>query len=356
MYPQQSNGNKESIVIPLFEVVIYPHSRTKFLIDRNTGAKLLTEMKNGEPIHAIGLTVKSDKQPPDLSEDDLYRTGNLFHITSLQPADEEYLIHVKAIQRVEASSLHLKDGSFYANYEPVPDIHDLDENFQENILADVKKTIHDISSRFQSSEELTGPIADMDSIDQIMGYVMPFMPLQIAEKQELLEIVSLRKRYLTFLYILTKQKENINLQIEVAKKVAEKVNKSHREAMLREQLKIIQDELNDNEGSVSGEEGYRERIESSKMPDEVKKKAFAELKKLENSGGHNPETPVIRNYLDLLLDLPWVIDEKKNIDINEARNVLESNHNGLEKVKERIIQHLAVMKLKHEKQGSILLF
>ena len=356
MYPQQSNGNKESIVIPLFEVVIYPHSRTKFLIDRNTGAKLLTEMKNGEPIHAIGLTVKSDKQPPDLSEDDLYRTGNLFHITSLQPADEEYLIHVKAIQRVEASSLHLKDGSFYANYEPVPDIHDLDENFQENILADVKKTIHDISSRFQSSEELTGPIADMDSIDQIMGYVMPFMPLQIAEKQELLEIVSLRKRYLTFLYILTKQKENINLQIEVAKKVAEKVNKSHREAMLREQLKIIQEELNDNEGSVSGEGEYRERIEISKMPEEVKKKAFAELKKLENSGGHNPETPVIRNYLDLLLDLPWVIDEKKNIDINEARNVLESNHNGLEKVKERIIQHLAVMKLKHEKQGSILLF
>lgn len=356
MYPQQSNGNKESIVIPLFEVVIYPHSRTKFLIDRNTGAKLLTEMKNGEPIHAIGLTVKSDKQPPDLSEDDLYRTGNLFHITSLQPADEEYLIHVKAIQRVEASSLHLKDGSFYANYEPVPDIHDLDKNFQENILADVKKTIHDISSRFQSSEELTGPIADMDSIDQIMGYVMPFMPLQIAEKQELLETVSLRKRYLTFLYILTKQKENINLQIEVAKKVVEKVNKSHREAMLREQLKIIQEELNDNEGSVSGEGEYRERIEISKMPEEVKKKAFAELKKLENSGGHNPETPVIRNYLDLLLDLPWVIDEKKNIDINEARNVLESNHNGLEKVKERIIQHLAVMKLKHEKQGSILLF
>lgn len=356
MYSQQPSSNKESTVIPLVEMVIYPHSRTKFLIEKTIGEKLLTEMNNGDPVHAIGLTVKSDKRPPDISEDDLYRTGILFHITSLQPADEEYLLHVKSLQRVETSSLYLKDGAFYASYEPLPDIHDLDENFQETILSDVKKTINDISSRFHSSEEFTRPIADMDSIDQIMGYVMPFMPIKISEKQDLLETVSLRERYLTFLYILNKQKENINLQIEVAKKVAEKVNKSHREAMLREQLKVIQEELNDNEDSVLGEGGYRERIDSSNMPDEVKKKALSELKKLENGGSHNPENPVIRNYLDLLLDLPWTIDEKKNIDINEARSVLESNHNGLEKVKERIIQHLAVMKLKHEKQGSILLF
>jgi ATP-dependent Lon protease len=196
----------------------------------------------------------------------------------------------------------------------------------------------------------------MDSIDQIMGYVMPFMPIELSEKQDLLETVSTRERYLTFLYILTNQKENINIQIEVARKVAEKVNKSHREAMLREQLKVIQEELNEGEDPVSGEGGYRERIESSKMPDEVKKKAFSELKKLEAGGNHNPESPVIRNYLDLLLDLPWAVEEKKSIDIAQARRVLEGNHNGLEKVKERIIQHLAVMKLKHEKQGSIILF
>jgi ATP-dependent Lon protease len=91
------------------------------------------------------------------------------------------------------------------------------------------------------------------------------------------------------------------------------------------------------------------------MPDDVRKKALSELKKLETGGNQNHESPVIRNYLDLLLDLPWETEEKKNIDIAEARRVLGSNHNGLEKVKERIIQHLAVMKLKQEKQGSILL-
>ena len=358
MYSQQTHDNKESMVIPLFDIVVYPHSRTKFLVDKTTGEMLSSEMNNGGTVHAIGLTVKNNKQSSDdISEDDLFRTGNLFHVVSIEPADDEYLISVKSLQRIAASSLYLKEnGLFYATFEPVPDVEDLDENLRETIVADVKKTIHDISSRFQSSEEFTSPINEMDSIDQIMGYVMPFMPIKISEKQNLLETVSMRERYLTFLYVLTKQKENINLQMEVAKKVAEKVNKSHREAMLREQLKVIQEELNENEDSVSGEGGYRERIEASKMPDEVKKKAFSELKKLENGGSHNPETPVIKNYLDLLLDLPWAIEEKKIIDIAEARNVLESNHNGLEKVKERIIQHLAVMKLKHEKQGSILLF
>ena len=91
------------------------------------------------------------------------------------------------------------------------------------------------------------------------------------------------------------------------------------------------------------------------MPDEVRKKAPAELRKLETGGSQSHESPFIRNYLDLPLDLPWVTEEKKSIDIVQARSVLESNHNGLDKVKERIIQHLAVMKLKKEKQGSILL-
>jgi ATP-dependent Lon protease len=195
----------------------------------------------------------------------------------------------------------------------------------------------------------------MESVDQIMGFVMPFLPVSLGEKQALLEITSLRQRYITFLEILIKAKENITFRIDMARKVSDKVNKSNREAMLREQLKVIQEELHESDGSGHDDVGYRERIEQSKMPDDVRKKALSELKKLETGGNQSHESPVIRNYLDLLLDLPWFTEEKKSIDIAEARRVLESNHNGLEKVKERIIQHLAVMKLKQEKQGSILL-
>ncbi|MGA9188300.1 MAG: endopeptidase La [Methanosarcina sp.] len=355
MYSKKTEDNRESIVIPLFDIVVYPKSRTKFLADKITGEMLLTEMKNGEFVNAIGLTVKSGTKPSDVSEGDLYKIGNLLKVTFVQPADDGYLVIAKALERVEAVSLYQKDGLFYASYKPIYDLSDFDEDTQAEVMANIKKTIHEISSRFQGAEQFTRPIDKMDSIDQIMGFVMPYIPVKLAEKQNLLEIVSVRERYLMFLHILTNQKENINIQIEMAKKVTDKISKSHREAMLREQLKVIQEELNEGDDSSSGDAGYREKIENLKMPDEVKKKALSELKKLEAGGPHNPEGHVIRNYLDLLLDLPWVTEEKKSIDIAEARRVLESNHNGLEKVKERIIQHLAVMKLKQEKQGSILL-
>ncbi|MFY1645367.1 endopeptidase La, partial [Methanoculleus bourgensis] len=193
--------------------------------------------------------------------------------------------------------------------------------------------------------QFTRSVDKMESVDQIMGFVLPFLPVGVGEKQPLLETVSVRERYTAFLRLLVNVNESINLRIEVARKASEKVGKANREAMLREQLRVIQEELNGDEGS-SGEESYRERIERSTMPDEVRKKAFAELKKLEMGGSQHHESQGIRNYLDLLLDLPWTVEEKKEIDIEEARRVLESNHNGLEKVKERIIQHLAVMKLK----------
>lgn len=360
MYSQQADDNREKLVIPLFEIVVYPQSRTKLMADKVTGETLLNEMKNSEFINAIGLTVKSGTKVSDLSEEDLseeslYRTGNLLKITYVHPADDGYLVVAKATERVEVVSLYRENGLFYATYKPVHDISDFDEDTEAEVMANIKKTIHEISNRFQGSEQFTKSIDKMDSIDQIIGFVMPYIPVKLAEKQKLLELPSVRERYLLFLHILTKHKESINLQIEMAKKVTDKISKSNREAMLREQLKVIQEELNEGDDSVSGDAAYRERIENSTMPEEVKKKALSELKKLEAGGSHNPEAHVIRNYLDLLLDLPWITEEKKSIDIAEARRVLESNHNGLDKVKERIIQHLAVMKLKHEKQGSILL-
>ncbi|MGA2912377.1 MAG: endopeptidase La [Methanoregula sp.] len=354
MQPEQTDNSPEKIVIPLFEIVVYPDSRTKFSVERATGDLLLAEMNDTETAHAVGLTLKSGTRPSEVTTESLYKTGNLFRISHVQPADEGYLICAQVVQRVKALSLSQREGQFYATYEPVPDLKDLEEDLQARILVDIKSTIHEISSRFNGSEQFTRPIDRMDSVDQIMGFVMPFLPVNLAEKQALLEIDSIRQRYISFLELLIRTRENINIRIEMAKKVSDRVNKSTREAMLREQLRMIQEELNEGEGT-SGDGGYREQIENSKMPDEIRKKALSELKKLETGGSQNHESPVIRNYLDLLLELPWVTEEKKSIDIAQARRVLESNHKGLEKVKERIIQHLAVMKLKQEKQGSIIL-
>ncbi|MDK2939383.1 MAG: ATP-dependent Lon protease [Methanolobus sp.] len=357
MTTQENNTENESIIIRLSEIVVYPESNTKFLADRNAGEILLSKMENEQvATYAVGLTLKEDAKLTEMREDDLYRIGNLLEIESVTPAREGYLISAKSAGRVEVASLYQKEEMFYATYEELPDIADLDENMREFVLRDIKRTIKNIGENFQHSEHFLKPIDDMDSIDQIMGYVTPYLPVDIEEKQALLETLSIRERYLKFFYILVKQKENIQLQMELAKKVGEKMNKTHREAMLREQIKVIKEELNETDDPISGEGGYQERIDNSDMPEEIHKKAISEIRKLESAGPQSPEANIIKNYLDLLLDLPWTSGEKKDIDINEARKVLENNHNGLEKVKERIIQHLAVMKLKHEKQGSIILF
>ena len=345
----------DSIVIPLFEIVVFPDSRTKFQVDRSTGELLLAAMEHSDTAHAVGLTVKSGTRPLELTAESLYRIGNQFRISHVQPTDDGYLVCAHVVERVRAVSVTEKDGRFYAGVETVPDQVDLEADLKERILADIKLTIHEISSRFTGSEHFTQPIDRMDSVNQIMGFVMPFLPVHLAEKQALLEIVSVRQRSITFLELLIRTRENIAIRIEMAKKVSDRVSKSNREAMLREQLKMIQEELGESDGT-GGDAGYRERVEHAKMPEDVRKKALAEVKKLETGGSQNHESSIIRNYLDLLLDLPWETEEKKSIDIGEARRVLESHHNGLEKVKERIIQHLAVMKLKQEKQGSILLF
>lgn len=355
MQTEENTRPVETLVLPLFEIVVFPDTRTKFPVDKITGERLLATMAHGDLAKAIGLTVKSGIRASEITPDSLYTTGVLFEIPHLKAIDDGYIVCAKVVERVRVTSLTDDEGRFVAEYEIVPDIQDLEDDLKERILADVKSTILEISSRFQGSEQFTQPIEEMESIDRIMGFVMPFLPISLAQKHELLEKVSVRDRYISFLETLVHTRDDINIRIEMAKKVTDKVSKSNREAMLREQLRVIQEELNASEG-IPADGGYRDRIENSKMPEEVRKKALAEVKKLEAGGSQNHESSVIRNYLDLLLELPWVTEEKKEIDIAEARRILESHHNGLEKVKERIVQHLAVMKLRGEKQGSILLF
>lgn len=341
-------------VVPLFDLVIYPGGRAKFHIDRITGDGLAPAVRSGVAMDAVGLAVRPGTVPADLSADAMYPTGTLLRIRSVQPAEDGYVVAAEAGSRMRAVSVAGEAGLFSAACAPLPDVEDLDEDAGAQILVEVRSAIHELSGRFNGGEQFTAPIDRMDSVDEIMAFVMPFMPVEVEVKQALLESVSVRERYAAFLDLVRTTNDQVGLRIEMAQKVSDRVSKSNREAMLREQLRVIQEELGEGDGE-GGEKSYRERIEASRMPEEVKKKALAEARKIETGGPHNHEAGMLRNWLDLVLDLPWTVEEKKDIDIAEARRVLESHHNGLEKVKERIVQHLAVMKLKEEKQGSIIL-
>lgn len=264
-----------------------------------------------------------------------------------------YHLKIDILERVEIEEFIPEGGDYRATYKVLPDIIDLDEENQKETIKHIRYLVSEISENFKGAKTIVEHINQINDINRIISYVFPYMRLSLEEKQELLEIRSLEEKSLKFIDILIEQKESIKFQMELAAKFNEEMNKRNREAMLKEQLKAIKDELSESEGG--GKKDYRELIEAANMPEDVKKVALEEVDKLERQGPHSSEENVIRNYLELLVSLPWGPGEVKDIDIEAARKLLNEQHYGLDKVKDRIIQHMTVMKLKQNKQGSILL-
>jgi ATP-dependent Lon protease len=305
--------------------------------------------------YAIVLLLKDGCNLENYQEEDLYTIGSLVKIEKIVDSRTTSDMNLEVLERIEVKNISKEQDYYIAKYDIIPDIEDLDKISQNQMLEYIKKLSAEISKGFVGSEGLIQYINSINDLDKMISYLMQFINISASEKQELFEIRSRRKKYLMFLDFLIKQKENIKFQMEINAKLTGEVNKQYREKMLREQLKAIQEELNEGKQSGNKNKDYLTLINESKMPEDVKEIALEENEKLENQGPNNMEANVIRNYLDLLILLPWGKSSIKEVDIKEAKNILEKDHYGLDKVKERIIQHLTVMKLKNNKQGSILL-
>ena len=224
------------------------------------------------------------------------------------------------------------------------------------MLAYIKNISNEMGGQMSNADEILKVINDFNDLNKLMGFVSQGLQASNAEKYKLMETLSLKKRTLVFIDYLLRLKETLKIQVELAEHFSEKANKNYREAALREQLRMIQEELNESEGREGKKKGdYRARVDEADLPEEVKTVLLEEVDKFESMQPTSADYNVIRNYLDFALALPWGNIEPENISITEARRVLNENHYGLEKVKERIIQHLAVMQLKKDKNGSILL-
>ncbi len=345
--------DKELPVVVIPDTVLLPETNMKLKIGKALGSEMYSWVTQDNN-YAIALAVKESNTNDLYIESDFYQIGTLIKIENIKEIKEFYQLNVDIQKRVEIKEL-ISDGADYkAHYEIIPDINDLDHENKEEILKHVRSLVKEISKNFKGSENYIDHLNKLNDINQVIGFIFPYLRLTMEQKQALLEIRSLKKKSLKFLDILIEQKESIQFQMEMAAKFNDEMNKKHRENMLKEQLKAIKEELNEYEG-VAGRKDYREMIEESQMPPEVKEVAWEELNKLDRQGPHSSEENVIRNYLDLLTSLPWGESEIKDIDIEAARKLLDEEHYGLDKVKDRIIQHLTVMKLKKNKQGSILL-
>ncbi len=345
------NENKSELkVIPTSDTILLPGMENTLAFKQNSFNAMFAD--NGE--QAIVLSLKQNFNLNALNEADFYQVGTLVRIIGTEIKEPHHFLKVKALERVEINQLRFDEGTYWAEYQIMPDIIDLDLKSQTEMLIYIKQIVHEISANFKGSEPFVEAIDGTDNLNVLMGQLGHYLRISNAEKQALIENRSLKERSLQFMDHLLKHKEAIKLQIELTEKLSEKANKTHREAILREQLKNIQEELQDDSVSSDGKD-YRQLIANADMPPEVEKTALAELAKFESQNPSSPDYNVIRNYLDVLVELPWRDGEAKEIDLQEARRILDDQHYGLDKVKERIIQHLAVMKLKKDKKGSIIL-
>ena len=347
-------NKKSGMVIPVSDIVLLPGVVSMLRVSKLSDEEL-GNLRRGD-LTAIALPLRQNFGRKQLKDDDFYRIGLSLAVYEVQETEKGYQLKIKALDRVEVKTIGVVNGIMQAEYEVSPDNVDLSEKNQDEMLSFVKNIIHQFSGKFQGSEQYMQVFDDLKDLNSLMVMLSQFMPLSNEEKYELIQTQSLKERTLKFIDYLNKLKETVELQIQMSERVSEKANKFYRETVLREQLKAIQDELNEGkEKGAKKDKDYLSKIEEAGMPPDIKSAALEELDKMESQGPNGSEYNVVRNYLDLLVQLPWKKSDAKPVNLGEARRILDEQHYGLDKVKDRIIQHLAVMQLKKDKKGSILL-
>ena len=345
--------NRIGIVFPISNKVLLPDVVTTVRLESLDETHMMY-LENEETVK-IALPLKQNFGKNPKNEEDFYRTGLTFEVTGVDQTDKGILLSVRLEDQIHVKELHMENGVIYAQYELSQKQDDLDEKSRDEMLGYIKNVTSEISSKFSGGEQYQRIVNEFKDLNSIIVYLSQFLQITNDEKHELLEM-SLKERSLRFLDYMLKQKEMIELQMEISEKFSEKANRYYRESVLREQLKAIQEELGEGKKDEGKKEpDYLKKIEEAGMPDEIKEAALEELDKLDDQGPNKMDYNVIRNYLDLLVQLPWKKEEAKDIDLDEARRILDEQHYGLQKVKDRIIQHLAVMQLNKAKKGSILL-
>lgn len=342
------------MILPVEDLVLLPGMTYPLGFSRLSEEELSELRDKQQEITALPL--KRQRERKELQAEDFYQIGIALQILDVVSGEKGYLIKVKALTRVEVSDLMISESIITGKTTAIPEVIDLNENSQKEMVNYIQNISHQVGANFRNSDGIMQTIDEIKDLNVLIGYICQFLPFSRQDKYTLMETSSLKDRGLAFIDYFLHYKEEIKLQIEMSERFSEKANKNYREAVLREQLQAIQEELNEGkpESAKKGKD-YKTRIENAHMPDEVRLAAMEELSKLESQNPASADYNVIQNYLDLLVELPWEMKEEKPVDIREARRILDEQHYGLEKVKDRIIQQLAVLHLKKDKQGSILL-
>jgi ATP-dependent Lon protease len=342
-------------VLPLKDTVVFPESVTPLAIGQERSIKLVEDVVSGDRVLAL-VTVKTPEteQP---GWDDLYEVGTAAVVHKMiKVPDGTLRILVQGAQRIKLGRAVQDDPYLVGEFVELPD--ELPETPEVEALT---RNVQNLFGRVIGlvpylPEELQIAAANVDDPSALCNLVASTLRLKTEEKQRLLELIDVEARLRDISAILNRELEVFELGSKIQSQVQEEMEKGQREFFLRQQLKAIQDELGESDPEAAEIAELRSTFESMELPEDVRKVVDRELARLEKLPTAAAEYGVIRTYIDWIASLPWHKTTEDNLDLDNAKQVLDEDHFDLEKVKERILEHLAVSKLKNDTSGPILCF
>jgi len=340
-------------IIPIRDGIIFPNTDSVLTFGRPKSLAALESSFSQERI--VGFVLQKNAKLNDPSPDDLYTIGTLSHIERMIKSDGEINAQIKGLSRIKI--LEFMDDSPYlmARIEEIED-EPLD-------TPEIKALTNHLVTEFKRAINL-GKFVDFlvfmnvmseNTPSQLADLVASVLDLKPTERQELLEEIDVRRRLEKIVEILSREIKILELEKKISSKTQERFEKGAREVMLRERLKTIEKELGESDEDSETRE-LLDKLKKAKMPKDIEEKARKEITKLSQMNQFNPEAGYIRNYLDWLVELPWSVVSKNTVNIKQAEKILDEDHYGLEKIKERIVEYLAVHKLSGKMKGPILCF
>ncbi len=342
-------------LIPLRDLTLFPNLVVPLFVGRDRSISALEEsMREG---HLVALVTQKDAENQDPGPEDMYEIGCVASIMQeLKLPDGTAKALVEGVQRFRIEEFVEDDPYFKARIEVIEEA--------ATATVETEALMRALVSDFEKASQLGKPIpqevlmasGSIEEPGRLADFVAFHLNLKVDEKQSILEALDAKDRLELTARFLRKELEILELGSRIQDRVKDQMTKSQREYFLREQLKAIQQELGMADETQAEMEEYREKIRESGMPEETAEKALKELGRLEKMPQAAAETSVIRTYLDWLTGLPWRTSDEETLDLNEAQRVLDEDHYGLEKVKERVLEYLAVHELTDKMRGPILCF
>ncbi|HKI62967.1 MAG TPA: endopeptidase La [Mariprofundaceae bacterium] len=341
-------------ILPLRDIVVFPYMIVPLFVGRDKSVKALEEvMQSGK---TILLVAQKDAAHDDPGAEDLYSIGTLGNILQLlKLPDGTIKVLVEGGSRVQIRDVVVDEDCLRGRFSTLPAVEEDEAELDAVARSVIQKFDTYVKLNKKLPAEVMVSVAAVEEEDKLADTIAAHLNLKVEDKQALLELPSIIGRLENLYAHMDDEMELLQVDKRIRGRVKRQMEKSQREYYLTEQMKAIQKELGDedNEGDLLK---LQEKIDSVGLSKEAREKAEAELKRLKMMPAMSAEATVVRNYLDWLIDLPWKKRSKVSRDITAAEKILESDHYGLEKVKERILEHLAVLQLVRKMKGPILCF